>query len=93
MRCCTIVKLVSVLSAAHRQVKYVWPAQKPLYDLKPEDWIVFKNFRRKSWGHLLCLGPYQVLPMIHTAVKVSDLDARYTLQECHHFSTQGGQKH
>ncbi|XP_060922638.1 uncharacterized protein LOC132996313 [Limanda limanda] len=43
-----------------------------LHDLKPGDWIVVKDLRRKSWRARRWNGPYQVLLTTQTAVKVAE---------------------
>uniref|UniRef100_A0A8C9YD69 Murine leukemia virus integrase C-terminal domain-containing protein n=1 Tax=Sander lucioperca TaxID=283035 RepID=A0A8C9YD69_SANLU len=39
--------------------------------LKPGDFVVVKNFRRKNWQSSRWQGPFQVLLVTHTAVKVA----------------------
>ncbi|KAL0149322.1 hypothetical protein M9458_055360, partial [Cirrhinus mrigala] len=40
--------------------------------LKPGDFVVIRDFRRKSWRAKRWLGPFQVLLTTHTAVKVAE---------------------
>ncbi|XP_059500996.1 uncharacterized protein LOC125454251 isoform X2 [Stegostoma tigrinum] len=56
------------------QVKKALPqsARGKLHDLQPGDWIVVKDFRRKSWKAKRWLGPFQVLLVTQTAVKVAE---------------------
>ncbi len=42
----------------------------PLHDIKPGDFVVVRDLRRKSWKAKRWLGPLQVLLTTHTAVKV-----------------------
>ncbi|XP_060897677.1 retrovirus-related Pol polyprotein from transposon 17.6 [Labrus mixtus] len=60
--------------SARAQVKETLPpsADTPLHDLKPGDYVVIKNFRRKSWQHQHWLGPFQIRLTTHTAVKVAE---------------------
>ncbi|XP_062255780.1 protein NYNRIN-like [Platichthys flesus] len=71
---CYCTNLSSALSAIHKQVKDALPtpATGPLHDLKPGDWVVVKDLRRKSWRHRRWTGPYQILLTTHTAVKVAE---------------------
>ncbi|XP_029968045.1 uncharacterized protein LOC115403325 [Salarias fasciatus] len=48
------------------------PAEGPLHRLNPGDWILVKDFRRKHWKARRWLGPFQVLLVTHTAVKVAE---------------------
>ncbi|XP_060941493.1 protein NYNRIN-like [Limanda limanda] len=68
------VNLSSVLLDIHRQVKDALPKSidGELHDLKPGDWIVVKDLRRKSWRARRWNGPYQVLLTTQTAVKVAE---------------------
>lgn len=43
-------------------------AETPLHDLKPGDFVVVRDLRRKSWKAKRWLGPFQVLLTTHTAV-------------------------
>uniref|UniRef100_A0A9J8AXJ4 Histidine triad nucleotide binding protein 1 n=1 Tax=Cyprinus carpio carpio TaxID=630221 RepID=A0A9J8AXJ4_CYPCA len=47
-------------------------AETPLHDLKPGDFVVVRDLRRKSWKAKRWLGPFQVLLTTHTAVKVAE---------------------
>ncbi|XP_078083661.1 uncharacterized protein LOC144503028 [Mustelus asterias] len=48
------------------------PAEGKLHDLRPGEWVVIKDFRRKSWKARRWLGPFQVLLVTQTAVKVAE---------------------
>lgn len=42
-----------------------------LHKIRPGDFVVVRDFRRKSWRAKRWLGPFQVLLITHTAVKVA----------------------
>nr|XP_043874560.1 protein NYNRIN-like [Solea senegalensis] len=48
------------------------PASGPLHQLEPGDFVVIKDFRRKSWRNRRWQGPFQILLTTHTAVKVAE---------------------
>jgi len=48
------------------------PADTPLHPLQPGDWVVVKELRRKHWKSKRWQGPFQVLLVTHTAVKVAE---------------------
>ncbi|XP_058508016.1 protein NYNRIN-like [Solea solea] len=48
------------------------PASGPLHQLEPGDFVVVKDFRRKSWRNRRWQGPFQILLTTHTAVKVAE---------------------
>ncbi|XP_046904773.1 uncharacterized protein LOC124486931 isoform X2 [Hypomesus transpacificus] len=48
------------------------PAEGTLHNLKPGDWIVVKDLRRKNWRSKRWLGPFQILLTTHTAVNGKD---------------------
>lgn len=68
------VNLSSMLSDVHKQVKEALPkaTEKKLHGLKPGDWVVVKDLRRKNWRAHGWNGPYQVLLTTETAVKVAE---------------------
>nr|XP_040024962.1 uncharacterized protein LOC120812815 [Gasterosteus aculeatus aculeatus]XP_040024964.1 uncharacterized protein LOC120812817 [Gasterosteus aculeatus aculeatus] len=45
------------------------PAEGPLHKLKPGDFVVVKDFRRKNWKARRWQGPFQILLVTQTAVK------------------------
>ncbi|KAL1279627.1 hypothetical protein QQF64_026300 [Cirrhinus molitorella] len=47
-------------------------AEALLHDIKPRDFVVIRDFRRKSWKAKRWLGPFQVLLTTYTAVKVAE---------------------
>jgi len=67
-------KLSAILSQVQAQVKEALPrpAEGKLHDLRPGEWVVVKDFRRKSWKARRWLGPFQVLLVTQTAVKVAE---------------------
>lgn len=69
-----MLKLSSVLSDISVQVKAAQskPAETVLHDIKPGDYVVVKDFRRRSWRARRWNGPFQVLLTTHTAVKVAE---------------------
>ncbi|XP_043089997.1 uncharacterized protein LOC122340438 [Puntigrus tetrazona] len=48
------------------------PAEGFLHDIRPGDFVVVKDFRRKHWKSRRWNGPFQVLLITHTAVKVAE---------------------
>ncbi|XP_078066764.1 uncharacterized protein LOC144492531 isoform X1 [Mustelus asterias] len=64
----------NVLSQVQAQVKEALPrpTEGKLHDLRPGEWVVIKDFRRKSWKARRWLGPFQVLLVTQTAVKVAE---------------------
>lgn len=71
---CYCAYLSSVWSQIHKQVKEALPkvTQTDLHDLKPGDWGVVKDFRRKSLKARRWLGPFQALLTTQTALKVAE---------------------
>jgi len=68
------VELDKVFCDTSRQVKATVPevADGPLHSIHPGDFVVIKDFKRKHWRQKRWQGPYQVLLVIHTAVKVGE---------------------
>lgn len=68
------VNLSLALSDVRRQVVAALPkeATNPLHSLQPGDYVVVKDFRRKNWQARRWQGPFQVLLVTHTAVKVAE---------------------
>ena len=68
------VQLSSALSDIRRQVSAALPkeATGPLHKLQPGDFVVVKDFRRKSWKAKRWQGPFQILLITHTALKVAE---------------------
>lgn len=68
------INLSKSLSDINRQVSDALPltASTPLHDIQPGDFVLIKNCRRKNWKHRRWLGPFQVLLVTHTAVKVAE---------------------
>ncbi len=64
----------SVVSDFHKQTKLTLPqpTDRKLHDLKPGDWIVVKNLRKKHWKSHRCTGPFQILLTTETAVKITE---------------------
>ncbi|KAL0150426.1 hypothetical protein M9458_054243 [Cirrhinus mrigala] len=67
-------EMSSLLSNICVQVKAAQQkvAETPLHAFKPGDFVVIRDFRRKSWRAKRWLGPFQVLLTTHTAVKVAE---------------------
>ena len=68
------ISLSSALSDIRKQVIAALPrpAQTALHSLVPGDYILIKDFRRKHWNQRRWRGPFQVLLITHTAVKVEE---------------------
>lgn len=67
-------ELSHVLSDVCVQVKAAQgkAAERPLHSLRPGDFVVIRDLRRKSWRAKRWLGPFQVLLTTETAVKVAE---------------------
>lgn len=63
-----------MLSNIRQQVAAALPDQAagPLHDLQPGDYVVVKDFRRKSWKNRRWQGPFLILLTTHTAVKIAE---------------------
>lgn len=74
MRAQYVELLSSLLSDVCVQVKAAQgkPAETPLHNIKPGDYVVIRDLRRKSWKAKRWLGPFVVLLTTHTAVKVAE---------------------
>ncbi|XP_056900277.1 protein NYNRIN-like [Takifugu flavidus] len=60
------------------------PADQQLHPLHPGDYVVIKDFRRTRWNQKRWQGPFQILLVTQTAVKVareSNVDPHVPLQE------------
>ncbi|XP_039665097.1 uncharacterized protein LOC120564313 [Perca fluviatilis] len=64
------------------------PAEGPLHKLRPGDFVVIKSFRRKNWQSRRWKGPFQILLVTHTAVKVANDPAGCTQHTANRFRTQ-----
>ncbi len=47
-------------------------AERFLHEVRPGDFVVIRDHRRKSWKSKRWLGPFQVQLVTHTAVKVAE---------------------
>ncbi|KAF7641762.1 hypothetical protein LDENG_00272810 [Lucifuga dentata] len=76
--------LSACLSSLHSQVKAAFPVPKEgyLHDLKPGDWVVIRDYRRKSWHSPRWLGPFQILLTTETAVKTEGRATWVHASEC-----------
>lgn len=70
LRYCTNLSIA--LSSLHSQVKAALPspASAVQHRLKPGDWVLIKDHRRKHWKQRRYTGPFQILLITETAVKV-----------------------
>ncbi|KAG1933982.1 transmembrane protein 161B [Pimephales promelas] len=68
------VELDKVFSDISRQVKAAAPvpAETALHSIRPGDFVLIKDLRRKHWKAKRWQGPFQVLLTTHTAVKVGE---------------------
>ncbi|XP_029694708.1 uncharacterized protein isoform X2 [Takifugu rubripes] len=48
------------------------PAEEQLHNLKPGDYVVVKDFRRTRWNQKQWKGPFQILLVTQTAIKVAE---------------------
>ena len=67
-------KLHSVLSQINSQVRAAQPipASGPLHKIRAGDWVLVKDLRRKHWKAKRWNGPFQVLLVTYTAVKIAE---------------------
>ncbi|XP_075888301.1 uncharacterized protein LOC142892193 isoform X2 [Nelusetta ayraudi] len=72
-----------------RQVSAALPqaATGPLHCLKPGDYVLVKDLRRKSWKANRWLGPFQVLLVTQTAIKVAERATWIHASHCKRVST------
>ncbi|KAL7828166.1 hypothetical protein AOLI_G00313180 [Acnodon oligacanthus] len=65
------VSLHDALSTVSKQVKAALPtpAEGFVHSIKPGDWVLVKDLRRKRWNQARWTGPHQVLLTTYTAVK------------------------
>lgn len=68
------LNLSKLLLKNHQAVKAALPspAVQPLHNLKLGDWVLVKELRRKHWKSKCWLGPFQVLLVTNTTVKVAE---------------------
>lgn len=59
-----------------------------LHDLKPGDWIVVRDLRKKSWRSQRWNGPQQVLLTTETAMKVAERATWIHASHCKFHSQQ-----
>ena len=78
------VQLTNALRSVYQQVKAALPvpASGPLHDLQPGYWVVIKDFQRKKWHQPRWRGPYQVLLITPTAVRVEGHTAWVHASHC-----------
>ncbi|XP_041835321.1 uncharacterized protein LOC121636042 [Melanotaenia boesemani] len=78
-----------VLSQVQSVVKEALPrpASDLLHSLVPGDWILVRETRRKHWRSKRWLGPFQVLLVTHTAVKVAERSTWIHASHCRRFQS------
>lgn len=66
--------LSNLLSDISKQVSVALSAaaDRPLHQLKPGDWVLVRNFRKKQLKSRRWQGPFQILLTTHTAGKVAE---------------------
>ena len=81
------IALNSVLKSIYPKVKAALPdpTAGQLHDLEPGDWVVVKDLRRQHWYQPRWLGPFQVLLITPTAVKVTGRDTWVHASHCRRF--------
>ncbi len=57
-------------------------AERFLHEVRPGDFVVIRDHRRKSWKSKRWLGPFQVLLVTHTAVKVAERATWVHINHC-----------
>ncbi|XP_041868122.1 uncharacterized protein LOC121656940 [Melanotaenia boesemani] len=79
--------LSKVLSQVQSVVKEALPrpASGLLHSLVPGDWVLVRETRRKHWRSKRWLGPFQVLLVTHTAVKVAERSTWIHASHCRRF--------
>ena len=79
--------LNNVLKSIYPRVKAALPDPKEgqLHDLEPGDWVVVKDLRRQYWYQPRWLGPFQVLLITPTAIKVAERDTWIHASHCRRF--------
>ncbi|XP_060747530.1 uncharacterized protein LOC132860360 [Tachysurus vachellii] len=68
------------------------PHADALHDLKPGEWIMVKDFRRKNWKAKRCLGPFQILLNTLTAVKIVERATWNHASHCKRFNLSDKQQ-
>ncbi|XP_067361900.1 uncharacterized protein [Channa argus] len=68
------------------------PADTNLHNLKPGDWVLIKDHRRKHWRQRRFTGPHQVLLTSSTAVKVEGHATWVHASHCKKIPTPGAEK-
>ncbi|XP_062851823.1 uncharacterized protein LOC134314928 isoform X1 [Trichomycterus rosablanca] len=75
--------LCSVLSDVHRRVKESLPSPAVTgHTVQPGDWILTKVYKRANWKAHRWQGPFQVLLVTHTAVKIAERDTWIHISHC-----------
>ncbi len=74
---CLLSNISVQVKAAQRKV-----AERFLHEVRPGDFVVIRDHRRKSWKSKRWLGPFQVLLVTHTAVKVAERATWVHINHC-----------
>ncbi|XP_047231734.1 uncharacterized protein LOC124874432 [Girardinichthys multiradiatus] len=83
------------LSLSHQTVKAALPpvADRPLHQFQPGQWVLIRDARRRHWRDKRWRGPFQILLVTHTAVKVQERDTWVHFTHCKVFTGTPPEQH